>query len=169
MTQKRDEVAQKLRRTTGTTVICPKIIQRKWVKGQAFELPREYLPGYLFLYSETPLENPTGLQREQFVMRCLGAPDTDYQLQGGDLAFAEMLYNNGGTIGILKAYKEGDRVKLVEGALGRFEGEIIKLDRPKGRAQIQYQFDGAVYKTWVGFDMIEDPVTIPQPEAQNNG
>ena len=58
---------------------------------------------------------------------------------------------------------------LVEGALGRFEGEIIKLDRPKGRALIQYQFDNAVYKTWVGFDMIDDPVTIPRPGEKKDG
>ena len=169
VTQKRDDVTEKLRRQHGLNVISPRIIQRKWVKGTALEEARDYLPGYLFIYVDGPMENPASLQREQFVMRCLGAPETKYQLQGGDLAFAEMLYNNGGTIGILKAYREGDRVKLVEGALGRFEGEIIKLDRPKGRALIQYQFDNAVYKTWVGFDMIDDPVTIPKPGEKKDG
>ena len=168
-TVKRDEVAEELRRHYGWTALCPKIVQRKWVKGTAYEVVHDFLPGYLFIYTEEPIDNPRGLYRQDHILRCLGSPDFDYVLQGGDEAFAEMLYQNNGTIGILKAYKEGDRVKLAQGALGRFEGEIIKLDRVKGRAQIQYQFDGVSYKTWVGFDMIEDPVTIPQPEAQNNG
>ena len=165
-TAKRDEVAQKLRRKYGWHILCPKLIQRKWVRGTALEMLREYLPGYLFIYTDAPIENPLALRREDFVIRCLGAPDCGYVLQGGDLAFAEMLYNNNGTIGILKAYQEGDRVKLVQGALGSIEGEIIRLDRRKGRAQIQYQFDGAVYKTWVGFDLIDDPVTIPRAQEE---
>ena len=163
VTMKRDEVAEKLRRKYGWHVISPRIIQRKWVKGTAIEELREYLPGYLFVYTDEPIENPRSLWREDNVIRCLGDPDAGCILDGGDLAFAEMLYDKNGTIGILKAYSEGDRVKLVEGALGRFEGEIIKLDRRKGRAQIRYQFGGTEYKTWVGFDMIDDQVTIPRP------
>ena len=163
-TAKRGEVAELLSRRYGWVTLCPKIIQRKWVKGTAFEVVHDFLPGYLFVYTEAPIDNPRALRRWDFVLRCLGDPDMGYVLQGGDQAFAEMLYQNGGTIGVLKAYKEGDRVRLAEGALGRFEGEIIKLERSKGRAQIQYQFDGVTYKTWVGFDMIDDPLKVPSTE-----
>ena len=160
-TQKRAEVAELLKRRNGWVTLCPRIVQRKWVKGTAFEEVHDFLPGYLFVYTREPIDNPRALRRWDHVLRCLGDPEMGYVLQGGDLAFAEMLYQNDGTIGILKAYHEGDRVKLAKGALGKFEGEIIKLDRVKGRAQIQYQFDGAVYKTWVGLDMIDEPVKLP--------
>lgn len=159
-TQKCKDAAENLRLKYGYEVFIPRIKQRHWVKGEAHEVERDFLPSYLFVYSETPIENPKQLQREYYVLRCLGAPENNYVLQDSNLAFAEMLYNCGGTIGFLKAYQEGDRVRLVEGALGGLEGEIIKLDRHKGRAQIQYQFDGAVYKTWVGYDMIQDTVSL---------
>ena len=90
------------------------------------------------------------------VGRYLGERDDGYQLQGEDRSFAEMLYAHDGTIGIMKAYKEGDRVKLARDMLGDFEGEIIRLDRRKGRAQLQYNFDGNSYKVWVGYELIED-------------
>jgi DNA-binding transcriptional regulator YhcF (GntR family) len=37
----------------------------------------------------------------------------------------------------------------------RQEG-YVKLDRRKGRALIEYKFDGNCYKVWVGYEMIED-------------
>ena len=162
VTARREDVALALRRRYDWRVLTPRIIQRKWIKGVAHEVAHDYLPGYLFIYTETAIENPYALRRQDYVIRCLGSPEAGYVLQGSDLAFAEMLYGCDGTIGILKAYQEGDRVKLVEGALGRFEGEIIRLERHKGRAQIRYEFDGAVYKTWVGYDMIEENVKFPE-------
>jgi transcription antitermination factor NusG len=56
----------------------------------------------------------------------------------------------------MKTYREGDRVKLARNMMGDFEGEIIKLDRRKGRALLEYNFDGNCYKVWVGYEMIED-------------
>jgi transcription antitermination factor NusG len=67
-----------------------------------------------------------------------------------------MLYEHNGVLGIMKTYREGDRVKLVKNMLGDFDALIVKLDPRKGRAQLQYDFDGSSYKVWVGYDMIDD-------------
>jgi transcription antitermination factor NusG len=90
------------------------------------------------------------------VLRFLGQRDDGYRLMGDDKKFAEILHSHNGTIGIMKTYREGDRVKLARDMMGGFEGEIIKLDRRKGRALIEYNFDGNCYKVWVGYEMIED-------------
>ena len=66
-----------------------------------------------------------------------------------------VLYDMDGTLGILKAYQEGDRVKLDSHLYHGFEGEIIRLDRRKGRAQIRFDFDGREQKVWVGYDLME--------------
>ena len=160
-TMKQEDAAECLRIRYGCEVLVPRIIQRKWVKGTPLEVVRDFLPGYLFAFSAAPIENPVAMQRESNVLRCLGAPENGYRLQGANLAFARMLHDCGGTIGILKAHQVGDRVRLTEGALGGLEGEIIRLDRPKGRAQIEYAFDGVSYKTWVGYDLIEEPPALP--------
>ena len=155
-TVKCDLVAAAIRQKFGYTAFSPKIVQRKWVKGECFEEVRPYLPGYVFLYTQQPLTEFREIRMMEGVGRYLGERDDGYQLQGEDRSFAEMLYAHDGTIGIMKAYKEGDRVKLARDMLGDFEGEIIRLDRRKGRAQLQYNFDGNSYKVWVGYELIED-------------
>lgn len=155
-TVKRDMVAVAIRQKFGYTAFSPEIVQRRWIKGKCFEERKPYLPGYLFVYTEEPITRFREIRLMEGVLRLLGEREQDYQLIGDDLKFAEMLYANGGVIGIMKVYKEGDRVKLHKDMLGGFEGEIVKLDRRKGRAQIQYNFDNNSYKVWVGYEMIED-------------
>lgn len=149
-------VAAAITQKFGYAAWSPKIVQRKWVKGQCHEEIRDYLPGYVFVYTEAPIEDFREIRIMEGVLRFLGQRDDGYRLAGDDARFAEMLYAHGGTIGIMKTYREGDRVKLARDMLGGFEGEIVRLDRRKGRALIQYNFDGNSYKVWVGYEMIED-------------
>lgn len=158
-------VAAAINQKFGYTAFSPKIIQRKWVKGTCHEEVRDYLPGYVFVYAREPITEFREIHIMEGVLRFLGLREEGFQLAGDDKRFAEMLYANNGTIGIMKAYKEGDRVKLAKDMLGDFEGEIIKLDRRKGRAQIQYNFDNNSYKVWVGYEMIEDDAA-PAPLAE---
>ena len=151
-----DAIASAIRQKFGYTAFSPRIIQRKWVKGECLEEEKAYLPGYVFMYSQRPITEFREIRMMEGVGRYLGDREDDYRLRGDDRSFAELLYAHGGTIGIMKTYREGDRVRLARNMLGSFEGEIVRLDRRKGRAQLQYNFDGNSYKVWVGYEMIED-------------
>jgi len=157
-TLKRGDLAEMIRQSFGAEVVVPKIIQRKWVKGKAFEETHDYLPGYLFMYTDEPIADFSPLFRMTDFYRLLGERDKGYDLVGADLAFARMLHNCNGTIGVLRTYKEGDRVRLAEGAMGGVDGEIIKLDR-RGRALVRFGFDGSIIQSWVAIEMIEDNST----------
>ena len=74
-------------------------------------------------------------------MRLLGRREEGYRLSGEDERFANMLLANQGVIGILKAYEVGDRIRLTGEALPGYAGEVIKVDRRKGRAQVLIHFD----------------------------
>lgn len=145
---------------------APRIIQRKWVKGKALEEIHDYLPGYVFLYTEEPLTDFGPLWALPPVLRLLGSPDDFYELYGSDRAFARMLLETDGTIGILKAVEEGSVVKLDPTLFGDFEGKIIRLDRGRRRAEIEFDFDGKVQRVWCGVEMIspiaKDEETEPQ-------
>lgn len=158
-------VAAAMRQKFGYIAFSPKIVRRKWIKGVCHDEVQDYLPGYVFVYTVEPIADFREIRIMEGVLRPLGRREDAFLLAGDDLKFADMLYANDGTIGILKAYKEGERVKLVREMMGGFEGEIIKLDHRKGRAQIQYNFDGTTYKVWVGYEMIEDDAK-PQFENQ---
>ena len=168
-TVNRGKIAGIIARNYDYRVITPKIVQRKWVGKTPLEVVHDFLPGYIFLYAEEPIENFIKLLRIDGVFRVLGQRENGNRLRGSDLGFAEMLLNCDGTIGILKTYREGDRVKLAHGALGGIEGEIIKLDR-RGRAEVQYAFDGVTYKVWVGYEIIDDgPVKPEYGKSAGNG
>lgn len=162
-TLRRSELVEVIRQLLGVEAVVPKIVQRKWVKGKAFEDVHDYLPGYLFIYADEPMTDLAPLFRLEDVYRVLGERDSGYCLTGSDLAFARMLHDCGGTIGVLKTYKEGDRVKLAEGTMGGVNGEIIKLDR-RGRALVHFNFDGAAIQSWVAIEMIEGSAETIIPE-----
>lgn len=165
-TVKCDLVASAIRQKFGITAFSPRIVQRKWIKGACFEEEKPYLPGYIFVCTEEPVTNFREIYTMEGVIRCLGQRDEGYQLQGDDLRFARMLYEHNGVIGIMKTYREGDRVKLVKHMMGDFDARIIKLDPRKGRAQLQYEFDGSSYKVWVGYDMIDDTEIKPDVDER---
>lgn len=155
VTVKCGAVASAIRQRYGYEAFSPRIVQRKWIKGACFEEERPYLPGYVFVYAREPIEEFQEINRIDGVARWLGERGEGFRLQGDDRRFAEMLHDHGGVIGIMKVYQEGDRVRLAdENMLGGFEAEIIRLDRRKGRAQLQYNFDGNCYKIWVGYELI---------------
>lgn len=152
---KRALVAGDVQQRMGVGVVVPRILRRKWIRGKALDTIEDYLPGYLFLYSGEPIEDFSPLFRMENVYRVLGSRDSGYRLTGSDRMFAEMLREVGGTIGVLKTYREGDRVKLAEGALGGVEGEIVKLDR-RGRALLRFGFDGVTIQSWVAIEQIDN-------------
>lgn len=154
-TQKNRQISEMLKKIAGVDTIRPQITQRRWIKGRQELVLHEYLPGYLFIYSEEPLDSFYEINRINGVFRILGLKENGYELTGSDLAFAQMLHNMDGVIGIMRAYQEGEIVKLDNSLFGGFEGRIVRLDRRKGRAQIEFDFDESTQRVWVGYEMIE--------------
>ena len=151
-------------------VISPTIIQRKWVRGEAVSEPHPYFPGYLFIYSENVIPDFYTIRGVLGVIRILGAETGQYELEGNDLKFADMLWSCDGIIGIQQAIEEGDQVRLVEGPFADLVGSIIRLDRKKKRAKVQFTFDKTVYNLWVGLDILEHPKPEKEKsEAANSG
>ena len=109
---------------------------------------------HIFLFADEAIEAFTRIRHLPGVIRILGNRDDGYELSGADLAFAKMLYGSNGAIGILKAFEEGEKVRLDRSLFGDFEGRIVKFDRGRKRAQIEFDFDGIKRSVWCGVDMI---------------
>ena len=146
------------------TAISPKQIQHTWQKGAMVDRIRDFLPGYLFLYSEEPLN----LYRCRYlpgVLRCLRTYDNSYELGGSDDAFAKMLLEKEGIIGKTEVYQEGDRIHLTEGAFSGLKAKILKVDHRAGRMQIEIPFARRLVKTWVEYEIV-DPAAAKFSDAQ---
>ena len=146
-TQRCRQISEYLRITRGVTCISPVIIQRKWIKGVPTEEPHDWLPGYLFLYTEEPV-----FQRfdADGIIRVLG----NGPLTGQDLKFAEMIYRRNGILGSLSLVQEGDRCIISDEAWNELRGKVIRLDRGRRRCCVEYEFDGIIRTIWVGYELV---------------
>lgn len=64
------------------------------------------------------------------------------ELVGNDFYYADWIYRYKGRIGQSLILEEGEHIKVLEGPLKDCEGKIVKLDRRKKRAWVEFDFDG---------------------------
>ena len=128
--------------------ISPAIIQRKWTKGICEEIRHSWLPGYIFLYSEDPLQ-----KKIQYpgIIRMLG----NGELQNEDLAFANMLYEHNGVMGTIHLIEEGQYCTINDPVWKEMEGKVIKIDRGRRRCCIEFTFEQTKRNVWLGYELIK--------------
>lgn len=111
-------------------------------------------PGYIFFRT-------TGdIRREEYrmlgdIFRLLTYEGGDWRLHGSDEGIARSLFACAGVVGISRAYYEGDRIRISDGFLKAYEGQIIRVNRRAKTAQISLDFQGKTLSLWLGFELIE--------------
>lgn len=89
------------------------------------------------------------------VLRLLRYTDEDWRLKGSDDRFAEMLFRTGGNIGISKAFfDEGDRIRILDGFLKDYEGEITRVNRKNKTVEVRIDFKGKLVTMQVGYELV---------------
>ena len=156
-TKRAEEIAIRIQKDTGNRCISPQILQRKWVKGVPQEVRHRWLPGYIFVYTEAPVEP---VFRYPGVLRCLGYDE----LSGGDLKVAEAILRCDGVMGIVRLAEVGDRCKVDDPAWEGLTGTVVKLDRGRKRCCIAFEFDRVMRNVWVGYELVA-PTQTQQPET----
>ena len=134
----------------------PQIIKRARVKGKNVDRPYDLLPGYVFLFSETPLEDFTPFRGITGIIRRIGDPEEKWALSDGDFDFAQRLLRKDGTVGQMTVFKVGDEVRLDDPLFNGVAGRITRIDYRKQRARVDYRFAGMNCFTWIAVDMIQD-------------
>ncbi len=114
-------------------------------KGQWTDCERPLIPGYVFIYTE---EEPQfdKIKTITDVYKILSYEDGTKELAGKDLKYAEWLYKYKGRIGPSKALVEGSTVKITHGPLKDGIGKVVRLDRHKRRAWVEFEFAGRKQK-----------------------
>lgn len=120
-----------------------------------FEEETPLFPGYLFFRAPADYEAQR-LMRKPDVYRLLQTADADWRLQGADARFARELFRMRGVIGLSKARMEGDRIRIVEGALKEYQGQILRVNRRAQTAQVCVHMCGREVLVWLGFELLED-------------
>ena len=74
------------------------------------------------------------------------------RLFGEDLAYARWVLKQNGLIGLSKAIKVNEKVKIVEGPLAEMEAYIIKYSRRNRNCLVELDFMNRKVQTWLPFE-----------------
>ena len=147
-TQRCNIISEYIIKNYGYQCLSPQIVQRKWVKGVPVDENHDWLPGYLFIFSDRKISTKFEISG---IIRCLG----NGELKGHDLRFAEMIRCRNGMMGTVPLIQEGEKCRISDPAWERMSGKVIKLDRGRKRCCIEYSFDGIARTIWVGYEILE--------------
>ena len=154
-TQRARAVARLLGMYGVKAAFTPMVLQHKRVKGEIQQAFHDLLPGYVFLFTDEPLMDFSFIYRLDGPIRWLGDADRGRVLEGPDEAFALGLYEKNGLLGVVKTFREGERVVLNDPLFDGMNGVITKLERNKGRACVAFDFDRTRRSVWVAVDILE--------------
>lgn len=154
-TTKCDFVARVAEALFPCQAIVPKQIQHTWSKGDMVNIVRNLLPGYLFLYSDEPL-NMGMAWVIQDVIRCIHGNREKYELEGSDREFALLMMERGGVLGKTKVYEKDGVLQISPKAFKRVRTEILKVDHRASRMKISFTFAGKPVQTWVEYEITDE-------------
>lgn len=136
-------------------LFVPEKLRLRREMGVAHEERVILFPGYVF-FSVPKGGELKRLHVEKLACRLLGEADDEWRLQGSDRLLVEKLRREEGLIGFSKAWYEGDRIRIQEGFLKEYEGNIIRVNRRARTAQVEIDFQGKKVSAWLGFELMAD-------------
>ena len=74
------------------------------------------------------------------------------KLFGGDYEYALWVLQQDGLIGVSKAIKVNEKVKIVDGPLAQMEGYIVKYSKRNRNCLVEIEFMNQTIRTWLPFD-----------------
>ena len=127
--------------------------KHKSVNGQKMKVEAVILPSYVFFEAPEDLES-IALLPSTDVIRVLSY-EGDWRLAGEDERFAKWLFQYDGLLGFSKAYREGERIRIISGPLKDMEGQIKRVDKRGHSGQVELQFNQKKVLVWLGFDLVD--------------
>lgn len=129
-----------------------KRIRRK--NGKAMEESVVLFPGYIFVRTAEDIAS-LPLFCVPNVYRILMDSEKKWKLRGTDRTLAEALFRTGGVVDLSKAYYDGDRIRIVDGFLKEYEGQILRVNHRRKTAQICVTIEEKEMMIWLGFELID--------------
>ena len=163
---RKEEIAKILcEKMLGVKAILLTTEKFRFYRGEHKKMTVRVLPSYIFLYFNEDIDLHRITQIEH-VFRVLSMSG-EYELHERDQKFAKWAYESSGSVGISLAYREGDHIVVVDGPLKDYEGDIVWVDKRKGKAKVHIVTESLDTNMWLFFEYIEkpnQPITLLKPE-----
>lgn len=147
--------------------VAPTRTRYRRTRDAAVEERAMLLPGYVFFQmaeADAPLsgDNDAALpalrqfSRIDGVLKLLRYADGSWRLHGSDDLFAGMLFEADGNIGVSQAYfDKGNRIRIVDGFLKDYEGDITSVNRKMKTVEISIDLQGKTVRMRLGYELVE--------------
>lgn len=133
---------------------APKRIMREKKRGKWTQRELALLPGYVFLFGEE-IENIRSCLKGNDIYKVLQYDDGIRKLAGSDHEYAMWILSHSGKITPSKVFEDGDEIRVIDGPLGNCTGKIVRLDKRKRRAIVEFEFDGKKRKVSLSADCMD--------------
>ena len=125
--------------------------------GQWIDQRRPLFPGYLFLFLPYQLDVSVVWEaRPLGIIRFLrNNANGTYELEGSDLAFAELIWSCQGELGATPVVTNNTLFAFKDPMFGKAEARIIKVDRRQGNMLVEFKLDGKTSRVWMKYTLAE--------------
>jgi len=138
----------------GFAVITSLVERNVARRGEVTREPRPLIPGYVFFESDAEPDWKSMKKECAYVYYPLRYSDASTALRGEDAAFVYWLRREG-VIGISKAVRVGTKIRIVEGPLKRYEGNIVTVNSRQKCVEVRIAGEGIVNTMWLSYEVIE--------------
>ena len=160
MTASEDEFVHRLGPALGVSrLLVPKKKLPVRRRGKISQVLKPVFPGYVFIESENilkELEAYWKIRRTPGFIRFLRDSALPTPLSEHDVLLLRRFISFGEYADTSKVtFDENDRIVVLEGPLKGLEGQIVKVNRRKGRAKVLLDMYGEAYPIDLGFEVVE--------------
>lgn len=155
VTGKEMAVARHIERVyCGVRTVAARQVKRRSSRGKTHTEEVILFPGYVFFKARTDEGVVRSFSNENIVS-VLTSETGDWRLYGQDEKLVQWLFAYDGLISLSKVYQEGDQIRIIDGPLKDFEGQILRIVKRDRSAQVSISFCNRVVNVWLGFDIVE--------------
>jgi transcriptional antiterminator NusG len=152
----KENMVESFLKQMGYNVISALVERTIIENGNIKNVLRSIIPGYVFFESENLLEIFfwRDICKIEYIYYPLKYADNEKCLRGKDLAFVNWLKVNKGIIKISKVTEIGKKIKILEGPLKNYEGNIIKINKRQKCVAIKLDGEGIENIIWLSYEYI---------------
>ncbi len=136
-------------------ILAPKRKMRERRKGRWHNVIRALFPGYVLLNGDMSVKNYYRLKRVPGLLKLLKSGYDPVPINYWEMEVINRLICNDETVGYSSVLMENGKVVVVEGPLVSLEGQIVGINKRKGRAKVNLTFMGEPRVVELGIEMLQ--------------
>lgn len=117
------------------------------------------IKGYVFVYTDID-RDIKDIKSDNNPYKILNNKINDGKLFGLDYEYSKWVLQQNGLIGISKAVKLNEKVKILSGPLEKLEGYIVEYSKRNRNCCVEVEFMGKTIKMWLPFEWLDQSIKM---------